>query len=87
MERIFKINKNELNKFVSLTPQQRLKQANCAFRLYYSIHHPYSKPIIKFFDSFKEFAKYEDLLKTKKTDRSKDKQDLELLIQANKKSK
>ncbi len=44
MERIIKFDERALEEALKLTPQERLRQANAAFRLYYSLHHPYEKP-------------------------------------------
>ena len=46
MERIIRIDDQALEDALKLTPQERLRQANAAFRLYYSLHHPYDTPKI-----------------------------------------
>ena len=46
MDRIINIDEQALEEALKLTPQERIRQANAAFRLYYSLHHPYEKPQI-----------------------------------------
>jgi hypothetical protein len=47
-----------------LSLEDRLRQANAAFRLYHSLHHPFARPLYAGFDSFedlREFERREDL--------------------------
>jgi len=46
MDRIIRIDDESLKESLKLTPQDRLRQANAAFRLYHSLHHPYEKASI-----------------------------------------
>jgi len=46
MDRIIRIDERALDEALKLTPQERIRQANSAFRLYHSLHHPYDKPQI-----------------------------------------
>ncbi|OIO76316.1 MAG: hypothetical protein AUJ85_00655 [Elusimicrobia bacterium CG1_02_37_114] len=57
MDRIYKIGKEELAQFSKINLHQRLKQASCALRLYYSVH-PILFPQYKFYKSLKQFFKH-----------------------------
>jgi hypothetical protein len=59
MEPFPRIDDDLLRWSASLTPQQRLRQANAAFRLFHERHRPFSKPFFRLFDSIEEFFEYE----------------------------
>ncbi|MEW6040001.1 MAG: hypothetical protein AB1633_00580 [Elusimicrobiota bacterium] len=59
LKKVCKIHIDDLSEALKVTPQQRLREANCAFRLYLSLHNPYAKPGYKFFNSLKDFNDYE----------------------------
>jgi|RhiMetdeSRZDD1v2_1073273.scaffolds.fasta_scaffold834275_2 hypothetical protein len=42
-----------------LSPEDRLRQANAAFRLYHALHHPFARPLCAGFDSFEERREFE----------------------------
>jgi hypothetical protein len=43
----------------SLSPAQRLRQANAAFRLFLERHRPYAQPYTRGFDTVDEFFEFE----------------------------
>ena len=46
MERIITVAPEELRQALALSPQERIRQANAALRLYLALHRPYAKPWI-----------------------------------------
>ena len=42
-----------------LSPEDRLRQANAAFRLYYALHRPFARPFWAGFDSFEDLREFE----------------------------
>jgi hypothetical protein len=44
MDRIVRISEQALIEALKLPVQERLRQANAAFRLYHALHRPYAKP-------------------------------------------
>ena len=44
MDRVIRIDERALEEALRLTPQERIRQANAAFKLYHALHHPYAKP-------------------------------------------
>jgi len=47
MDRIVKISEQALSVALKLPAQERLRQANAAFRLYHPLHRPYAKPTFR----------------------------------------
>ncbi|MFN0152424.1 MAG: hypothetical protein ACKVU1_17095 [bacterium] len=43
-----------------MTPEARLELANCAFRLYHDLHHPFAKPFVRAFETLEEFVRFEE---------------------------
>jgi hypothetical protein len=58
-DRVIRIDPELLEWSLTLTAEQRLRQANAAFRLYHEIHRPYAKPFVRGFDTLEEFFEYE----------------------------
>ncbi len=59
VERIIRIDGRELERSLALTPEDRLRQANAAFRLYHELHRPYERPFVKGFDRLEDLAEFE----------------------------
>ncbi len=59
MERVIYVDPDELEAWARSTPQDRLRQANAAFRLFHSLHQPFAKPFVRGFDSLEAFFTYE----------------------------
>jgi len=60
MKRVIRIKEEDLEWAVRLAPESRLELANCAFRLYHDLHHPFAKPFTKAFDTLEEFFRFEE---------------------------
>ena len=43
----------------SLSVEDRIRQANAAFRLCHALHHPFAKPFYRGFDRIEEFFEFE----------------------------
>jgi hypothetical protein len=66
MNRVIRIDADLLEWSLSLTPEQRLRQAEAAFRLYHQWHRPYARAFHRGFDSLEEFFRFQkesDLLR------------------------
>ena len=59
MDRVIRIDPELLRAAQRLTPEERLRQANAAFRLYHQLHQPFARPFAKGFDTFEELARFE----------------------------
>ncbi len=59
MDRVVHIDSELLAWASALTPEERLRQANAAFRLFHHLHRPFSKPFIQSFASVEEFFRFE----------------------------
>ncbi|MGQ0723461.1 MAG: hypothetical protein ACT4PE_18080 [Candidatus Eiseniibacteriota bacterium] len=59
MDRVIRIDPELLNWSLSLTPEQRLRQANAAFRLYHELHRPFARPFHRGFDTVEEFFRFQ----------------------------
>lgn len=44
MDRVVRIKPEDLEHSLGLPPQERIRQANAAYRLYLALHQPYAKP-------------------------------------------
>ena len=59
MDRVIRIEPRDLEEALRLTPADRIRQADAAFRLYHQLHQPFARPFFKGFDSFEELARFE----------------------------
>jgi hypothetical protein len=59
MNRVIRIDRELLDWSLSLTPEQRLRQADAAFRLYHELHRPFARPFHRGFDSLEEFFRFQ----------------------------
>ena len=59
MERVISISPEELRAWQWSSPQDRLRQANAAFRLFHALHRPFMKPFVRGFDSIQDFLAFE----------------------------
>jgi len=59
MERVIRINTDELDAWLVLTPQDRLRQADAAFRLFHNLHRPFARPFARGFDTLEEYFEFE----------------------------
>ncbi len=60
MKRVIRFKSEDLDWAARMTPEACLELANCAFRLYHDLHHPFAKPFTRGFDTLEEFFRYED---------------------------
>ena len=51
MDRVITISTQDLEHALRLSHEDRLRQANAAFRLYHALHHPYDRPWARAGDS------------------------------------
>ena len=58
--RIIRIEPSELEHSLRLSPEERLRQANAAFRLFHDIHRPFEKPFVRGFETCEELARFEE---------------------------
>ena len=66
MDRVVHIEPDDLEGWVRLSPQDRLRQANATFRLFHHLHRPFERPFVRGFDTLDEFFAFEkehDLLR------------------------
>lgn len=65
MDRVVTVNHEDLEWACRLSPEDRLRQANAAFRLYHALHRPFEKPSWRSFRTYEEFiaADEEDRLR------------------------
>lgn len=59
MERVIRFDPNELIQWQELSPADRLRQADAAFRLFLAVHRPFAKPSYRGFDTIQEFWAFE----------------------------
>jgi hypothetical protein len=59
MERVIHIDPELLAWSLTLSPEQRLRQANAAFRLYHHLHRPFEKPFVRSFATVEEFFRFQ----------------------------
>jgi hypothetical protein len=59
MERVIKLDADDLAWGLSLSPQDRLRQANAAFRLYHAVHRPFARPEHIGFDTLEAYWRYD----------------------------
>jgi len=59
MDRVIRFEPEELAEWQRLTPEDRLRQADAAFRLFHALHRPFEKPFVRGFDSIEEFFAFE----------------------------
>jgi hypothetical protein len=43
----------------SLSVEQRIRQADAAFRLFHALHRPFERPFVRGFDSLEEFFAFQ----------------------------
>lgn len=60
MNRVIRFDPEILAWARTLTPEDRLRQASAAFRLYHALHRPFETPFSRGFDSLEEFFRYEE---------------------------
>jgi len=58
-KRILRIDPELLDWASRQNPEDLLRQANAAFRLYHALHHPFARPVCAGFDSFEELREFE----------------------------
>lgn len=56
-DRVVRIDPALLEFALHLTPEDRVRQALCAWQVYHDLHHPYATPRLQGFDSYEEFAR------------------------------
>ena len=59
MERVVRIELDEIEAWKRLSAQDRLRQANAAFRLFHHLHRPFERPSVRGFDTLQEFFEFE----------------------------
>ena len=59
MDRVIRIDHDELSSWLALTPQDRLRQADAAFRLFHSVHRPFARAFARGFDTVEEYFEFE----------------------------
>lgn len=59
MERVIHFDADDIKAARSTTFEQRIRQANAAFRLFHALHKPYKKPFVRGFDSYEELHAFE----------------------------
>lgn len=59
MERVIHIDPDQLEAWSVLTPQDRLRQALAAFRLFHALHRPFARPFVRGFDTLEEYFEFE----------------------------
>ena len=57
MERAISITPDDLDFFLKLSVEDRLRQANAAFRLYHELHRPYARPFHRGVDRIEDLGK------------------------------
>jgi hypothetical protein len=56
-DRVVRIAPDLLDFALQLTPEDRVRQALCAWQVFHDLHHPYATPRHQGFDSYEEFAR------------------------------
>ncbi len=56
-DRVVRIAPDLLEFALRLTPEDRVRQALCAWQVFHDLHTPYSTPCLQGFDSYEEFAR------------------------------
>jgi hypothetical protein len=70
MERVVRIDHDQLEASLLLTPQDRLRQADAAFRLFHLLHRPFARPFVRGFDTLEEYFEFDlESLRALRTDR------------------
>lgn len=59
MDRAIQFDDDDLEAALRLSVEDRLRQANAAFRLFHELHRPYAKPFHRGFDSVEELEAFE----------------------------
>ena len=59
MERVIRIDPRELEAWRFLSPQDRLRQALAACRLFHVLHRPFQVPFARGFDTVEEYFEFE----------------------------
>ena len=59
MDRVIRIDRGQLEAWRILTPQDRLRQALAAFRLFHVLHRPFARPFARGFDTLEEYFEFE----------------------------
>jgi hypothetical protein len=60
MDRVVRFKVEDLDRSLRLSPEDRLRQANAAFRLYHAIHRPYAKPWLRGVDRVEDLDRIEE---------------------------
>jgi hypothetical protein len=63
MDRVIRLDDDDLEWSLRLSPQDRLRQANAAFRLALELQRPFARPFWRGFDDLAEFARFEQELR------------------------
>ena len=56
-DRVVRIDPDLLDFALRLTPEDRVRQALCAWQVFHELHHPYATPHNEGFDSYEAFAR------------------------------
>ncbi len=60
MRRAIEIPEDLIEFSLTLRPEDRLRQANAAFRLFHALHNPFARPFLKPFDRIEDFLRHEE---------------------------
>jgi hypothetical protein len=60
MERIVRVDRELLDFALTLSPEDRLRQADAAFRLFEHLHRPYARPFVRGFDSVEDLWRFDE---------------------------
>jgi hypothetical protein len=60
MDRVIRIDAEDLDSALALSPADRLRQANAAFRLFHALHRPYERPFRRGFSSVEELFRFDE---------------------------
>jgi hypothetical protein len=60
VDRVVPIDPDLLEFALRLTPEDRVRQAICAWRIYLELHHPYAVPRLQGFDTYEECARADE---------------------------
>jgi hypothetical protein len=63
MDRVIRFDDDDLEWSLKLSTQDRLRQANAAFRLYHALHRPFEKPFRHGFDALEDFFHFDEELR------------------------
>jgi hypothetical protein len=60
VDRVVHVDSDLLEFSLRLTPEDRVRQAICAWRIYHDLHNPYAVPRLQGFDTYEAFARAEE---------------------------